>query len=83
MMVVKTKTFRSTSHVNFKVNLNIFKEIWLCISWINKRLYSIKMHGATVKKKVKITYNSVSSYQLQSNVWATLHVNYLAISYVQ
>jgi len=23
----------------------------LCISWINKRLYSIKMHGTTVKKK--------------------------------
>jgi hypothetical protein len=39
----ETETCRSTSYVNF----NILK----CISWINERLYSIKMHGATVEKK--------------------------------
>ena len=45
----KTETCRSTSHVNCNVNFNIFRAIYLCISWINKIFYSIKMHGATVK----------------------------------
>jgi len=44
----KTETCRSTSHVNFNANFNVLK----CITWINKRLCSIKMHGGTVKKKV-------------------------------
>ena len=41
----KTETCSSTSRVNFNVNFNILK----CISWISKKLCSIKMHGTTVK----------------------------------
>jgi len=45
----KTETCSSTYIVNCNVNFNIFRAIYLCISWINKRLYSIKIHDATVK----------------------------------
>ena len=31
------------------VDFNIFRAIQLCISWINKRLYTTKIHGTTVK----------------------------------
>jgi len=34
---------------NLNVNFDIFRAILLCISWINKKLDIIKMHGVTVK----------------------------------
>ena len=58
----KTETCRIISHVNFDVNFKNFKTIWLCISWINKRLYNINMHGTTVKKKIW-------SLHIKSTLW--------------
>jgi hypothetical protein len=34
----------------------------LCNSWINKRLYSIKMHGATVETKIVVQCSHDSSH---------------------
>jgi len=40
-MVVKTRNMSmSISNVNVNVNFNIFRAIYLGISWINRRLYT-------------------------------------------